>query len=264
MSIFSEIKSSLINRIETLEQRKINHLINKKRSIKYNGIDMTFFVPNALNRYRVKTFATKEPSTLDWIESFESDAVFWDVGANIGLYSIYAAKAKSAQVFAFEPSVFNLEFLAKNIHENQLQQKIVIFPLALSNNTGYNLFKMNNPVWGGALSAFGVDFNQYGKNFNTSFEYSILGLDADMAMNIFDLPSPDHLKIDVDGIEHIILAGATHLLRAVKSVLIEIDDSFLNQRKQSEEYLLDAGLILSKKHNLLEGGTQYNQIWIRT
>ena len=60
MSIFSKIKSSLINRMETLEQRKINHLINKKRSIKYNDIDMTFFVPNALNRYRVKTFATKE------------------------------------------------------------------------------------------------------------------------------------------------------------------------------------------------------------
>ena len=60
MSIFTKIKSSLINRMETLEQRKINHLINKKRSIKYNDIDMTFFVPNALNRYRVKTFATKE------------------------------------------------------------------------------------------------------------------------------------------------------------------------------------------------------------
>ena len=122
---------------------------------------------------------------------------------------------------------------------------------------------MNNPVWGGALSTFGVDFNQYGENFTTSFEYSILGLDADKAMNIFDLPSPDYLKIDVDGIEHIILAGATHLLRTVKSVLIEIYDSFVKQRKQSEEYLLDAGLILSKKHNLLEGGTQYNQIWIR-
>tara|TARA_B110000967_G_C18843679_1_gene540777 strand:- start:264 stop:434 length:171 start_codon:yes stop_codon:yes gene_type:complete len=46
--------------MEILEQRKINHLINKKHSIKYNDIDMTFFVPNALNRYIIKTFATKE------------------------------------------------------------------------------------------------------------------------------------------------------------------------------------------------------------
>ena len=60
MSIFTKIKSSLIYRMEILEQRKINHLINKKHSIKYNDIDMTFFVPNALNRYIIKTFATKE------------------------------------------------------------------------------------------------------------------------------------------------------------------------------------------------------------
>ena len=70
MSNNKKIKSSLIYRMEILEQRKINHLINKKHSIKYNDIDMTFFVPNALNRYRIKTFATKEPSTLNWIDSF--------------------------------------------------------------------------------------------------------------------------------------------------------------------------------------------------
>jgi FkbM family methyltransferase len=167
---------------------------------------MTFFVPNAFNRYRVKTFATKESSTLDWIDSFESDAVFWDVGANIGLYSIYAAKTKNAQVFAFEPSVFNLEFLAKNIYTNDLQQNISIFPLALSNKTDFNLFKMDNPIWGGALSAFGVDYDQSGGVFNTSFEYSIAGLSADRVMEVFKLPPPNHIKIDVDGIEHLILA----------------------------------------------------------
>ena len=263
MSIFTKIKSSLINRMEILEQRKINHLINKKHSIKYNDIDMTFFVPNALNRYRIKTFATKEPSTLNWIDSFEEGAIFWDIGANIGIYSTYAAKAKNAHVFAFEPSVFNLEFLAKNIHENELQQKIVIFPLALSNITSFNLFKMNNPVWGGALSAFGVDFDQFGESFDTTFEYSILGLSADKAINALNMPQPEYLKIDVDGIEHIILEGAINILKKVKGVLIEIDESFVNQREQSEKHLLDAGLIMSEKHILLENGAQYNQLWVR-
>ena len=40
-----------------------------------------------------------------------SGGVFVDIGANIGLYSIYAAKCRNIKVFAFEPSVFNLEFL---------------------------------------------------------------------------------------------------------------------------------------------------------
>jgi FkbM family methyltransferase len=263
MSIFTKIKSSLIYRMETLEQRIINRLINKKQRIKYNGIDMTFFAPNALIRYRIRTFAMKEPETLDWIDSFDNNAVVWDIGANIGLYSIYAAKKKNARVFAFEPSVFNLEFLAKNIHANQLQEKVVIFPLALSNITNFNLFKMNNPVWGGALSAFGVDFDQYGENFNTSFEYSILGLSADNAIGTFNILSPDYIKIDVDGIEHLILEGASHILKTVKSVLVEIDESFIEQSKQSEKYLLDAGLTLSEKHILLENSSQYNQLWIR-
>ncbi len=249
--------------METLEQRIINRLINKKQRIKHNGIDMTFFAPNALIRYRIRTFATKEPETLDWIDSFDSNAVVWDIGANIGLYSIYATKKKNARVFAFEPSVFNLEFLAKNIHANQLQEKVVIFPLALSNITNFNLFKMNNPVWGGALSAFGVDFDQYGEYFNTSFEYSILGLSADNAIGTFNILSPDYIKIDVDGIEHLILEGASHILKTVKSVLVEIDESFIEQSKQSEKYLLDAGLTLSEKHILLENSSQYNQLWIR-
>ena len=69
----------------------VQKIINKKRRIDYNDIDMVFFTPNSLCQYRVKSFSSKEPKTLDWIDSFEDNAVVWDVGANIGLYSIYAA-----------------------------------------------------------------------------------------------------------------------------------------------------------------------------
>jgi len=50
----------------------------------------------------------KEPDTLMWIDKIPEHSVFWDVGANVGLYSCYAAKARNCIVFAFEPSVFNL------------------------------------------------------------------------------------------------------------------------------------------------------------
>mgnify|MGYP001162554993 CR=1 FL=1 len=264
MNIFTKIKSVFVNRFNVLEQKIITRLISKKQSIKHNDIGMVFFIPNALSRYRVETFATKEPETLDWINSFKEDSVLWDIGANIGLYSIYAAKAKNARVFAFEPSVFNLEFLAKNIHANNLQNRIQIFPLALNDKTGFNLFKMNNPVWGGALSAFGVDYDQSGNAFKTSFEYSIAGLSANRAMEVFKLPVPNHIKIDVDGIEHLVLAGATVVLKKVDSVLIEIDESFEEQSQNSNKHLSDAGLILSNRHILNGAGDkQVNQLWIR-
>ena len=56
-----------------------------------------FFVPNQLLNSRVDTFFTKEPETLEWIQTFDKTKpiIFWDIGSNIGLYSIYAATIHS-------------------------------------------------------------------------------------------------------------------------------------------------------------------------
>ena len=103
---------------------------------------MAFSAPNALCRYRASSFATKEPETLDWIDALPSGAILWDIGANVGLYSVYAAIKRDTQVYAFEPSVFNLEQLERIIHLNKLQRRITIVPVALSERTGASLFKM--------------------------------------------------------------------------------------------------------------------------
>ena len=57
------------------------------------GKKLTFFVPNYLTEWRVDTYFSKEPETLEWIDNFEKkeNLIFWDIGANIGLYSIYNA-----------------------------------------------------------------------------------------------------------------------------------------------------------------------------
>ena len=250
-------------KITSFRDMLMQKIFKMKKCVSHNGINMTFFVPNTLCHYRVTTFSSKEPETLDWIDSFEEGVVVWDIGANIGIYSIYAAKARNAQVFAFEPSVFNLEFLAKNIHANGLQEKIKIFPLALSDQTDFNLFKMNAPVWGGALSAFGVDYDQAGGAFNTSFEYSIAGLSADKAREVFKMSQPNHIKIDVDGIEHLILSGAKKVLTQVDTVLVEIDEDFNEQSQDSKKYLSDAGLTLREKHTFDGLSSQSNQLWVR-
>ena len=53
----------------------------------YKNKKYKFFTPNRLNYDRAMTFLTKEPDTIEWIESFENEMVFWDVGANIGIFS---------------------------------------------------------------------------------------------------------------------------------------------------------------------------------
>jgi FkbM family methyltransferase len=241
----------------------IAQIMIKQKEILHQRHSLIFSVPNRLNLYRVETFATKEPETLEWIESLPSNSVLWDVGANIGLYSVYAAVARRCNVWAFEPSVFNLELLARNIALNKLQESICIVPIALSDQIGSSMFKMSNTQWGGALSTFGQNFDQDGKELRQVFEYQTLGLSIDDACVLLKIPQPQYLKMDVDGIEHLILSGGKNTLRLVDSVLIEINDKFVQQAEQCAAVLKSAGLILYRKCDLGVPG-QYNQWWIRS
>lgn len=230
--------------------------------VQHNGVRMTFATPNALCRYRAASFSTKEPETLKWVDEIPANAVLWDIGANVGLYSIYAAKARDCRVYAFEPSVFNLELLARNIHLNGEQQKIVIVPVALSDAIGPSLFKMSSTAWGGALSTFGQDFDQHGQTLQSVFEYQTMGLTMVDAHLLLQIPLPLYIKIDVDGIEHFILRGGAEVLKQVESVLIEINDDFAEQAEESSRLLKEAGLTLLRKSDI-EAGNQYNQWWVR-
>ena len=51
-------------------------------------ISLTLFIPNWICRFRADSFSTKEPETLEWIDESSDNGVFFDIGANIGLYYI--------------------------------------------------------------------------------------------------------------------------------------------------------------------------------
>ena len=59
----------------------------------------------------------------------------------MGLYSVYAAKKGKCTVCAFEPSVFNLELLARNMFLNDIQEQVTITPLSLSKHIGSSLMQ---------------------------------------------------------------------------------------------------------------------------
>ena len=245
-----------------INQVIIDTAMNHKGVVNYHSHKLFFAVPNELSRYRLDTFVSKEPETLEWIESIPMDSILWDVGANIGLYAIYAAKGRNCRVYAFEPSVFNLELLARNIFLNALQKQITIVPIALSDKVGTSLFKMSTTAWGGALSTFGQNFDQNGSILKNIFEYQIPGLTMDDTANLLGIPIPQFIKIDVDGIEHYILRGGVDVLSNVESVLIEINDEFPEQSEETTKYLKNAGLSLYRKCDL-GVPNQYNQWWVR-
>jgi FkbM family methyltransferase len=243
-------------------QRLLDSAMTRSRDVQYRSHRLTLAAPNALNNYRIDTFATKEPETLDWIDSIPKGAVLWDVGANVGLYSIYAAKARDCEVYAFEPSVFNLELLARNIFLNGVQQRVTICPFALSSASGVNSFRLSTTAWGGALSAFGASFDQNGAPLRNIFEYQIFGLAMADVVDLLNIPQPRYLKIDVDGIEHFILRGGRAVLATVESVLIEINDGFPEQADEATRLLVGAGLRCERKCDL-GVPNMFNQWWVR-
>lgn len=93
--------------------------------ITVNGKDLHFATPDARARWRVETLYTKEPDTIAWIERFEPNSVFWDVGANIGIYSLYAA-AFGHEVYAFEPDAGLFAALTSGV-DNSLA-RVLAFP----------------------------------------------------------------------------------------------------------------------------------------
>lgn len=232
---------------------------------------LRIYTPNWICRYRSNTFASKEPETIAWINAYGDQGAFFDIGANVGLYSLYFAETKPGAVYSFEPSVFNLALLAKNINLNKLTHKIKVLPLALAEKNSVADFSLTTTEEGGALSSFGVDYGYDGQALHKTCSYQTLGLSLDFMLDHKLLPEPPALiKLDVDGIEHLILAGAVKTLSRpeCRSVLVEVSENFALQREKVSSILRQCGFVLQAKERSLlvcagDFSDAYNQIWVK-
>ena len=246
------------------------------KSINVLDKEIKFFVPNQLLNWRVDTFFTKEPETLEWIDNFEKkeNLIFWDIGANIGLYSIYnSLKNPKSTTIAFEPSSSNLRVLTRNISINNLEKKIKVIPIPLTNKKNiFQEMKEGQFIEGGAMNSFGEKFDFEGKEFQTTMNYNLLGTTMNYFLENSILEIPDYIKIDVDGIEHLILEGGDKFLadQKIKSLSIEINENFKEQYEQVLDLMeKNKFRILHKKFNddfQLEGSKfnkTFNYIFVK-
>jgi FkbM family methyltransferase len=244
--------------------------MNQTKEIDHSGVKLKFAVPNSLSNARADSFSTKEPETLEWIDAMPEGSIVWDIGANVGIYSCYAAKRRNCRVFAFEPSVFNLELLARNVFLNRLTKRVTIVPLPLSDVLSLNSLNMTSTAWGGAMSTFGQSYGHDGKIMQKVFEFPTIGLSMVDAVESLNIPPPDYIKMDVDGIEHLVLKGGMPVLSTTKGVLIEINDKFNTQANEADLYLREAGFTFKEKRHAeyfdvdtTAARYTYNQIWVK-
>jgi FkbM family methyltransferase len=159
--------------------------------------------------------ASKEPWTYQWIRAaIRPGEVLYDIGANVGGYSLIAL-ARGAKVVAFEPHHENFRELCRNIGLNRLEANATLVPVALSDQRG----ALRNPTFSGAAGqSMTLEEGESGP-------VSIIADRLDDMRQDYQLPAPNHIKIDVDGFELKVLKGAqeTFASEQLRTCLIEVD-----------------------------------------
>jgi len=168
---------------------------------------------NEIEKWRMDTLLTKEPETIAWIDSF-TDGQFVDIGANIGLYSLYCAeKHPDMAVLAFEPFLKNYERLVENYQLNGFNN-IIAANVAIGNRNGLlKLRHVNEKVGSSGHQVNDCD----------GVSCACATLDAFKILSKFPL---HYIKIDTDGNEYDIIRNAHAVLAdpETRGVLIEVND----------------------------------------
>lgn len=184
--------------------------------IDYRDKKIKFHTSNTLTKWRAETLLSKEPCTIEWLNSMKKNAVFYDVGACIGSYSMIAA-ANGLDVYSFEPEPENFATLVKNFEINGHLSHAYAIAASDEKKAG-NLYVTK----GGA----GQSCHQFGEKSEYQERSIMKGCIAMPLDEMLDmgLPHPDYLKIDVDGFEPKVIKGAERILQnGLTSLLVEVN-----------------------------------------
>lgn len=194
---------------------------------------------------RAKNYSIKEPDTLDWLDRFEPESCYFDIGANIGQFSLYPAKkyGRQVEIYAFEPQSNNYYALNKNIYLNQLKDYITAYCVAISGESKFDKLYVPKFIPGGNRSQFGEE-SQEAMKVPTSHIQGMFGITLDDLCGKWGFPYPNYIKIDVDGIEISILRSATQVLKHpnLKSVIVELGTPI--EQQEAIAIMKQAGLEL--------------------
>lgn len=228
-------------RVEHIRERDTMIMLTKHGPI-------VFLADTGILKMRAETLLTKEPDTIAWLDAFDEGDVFWDIGANVGVYSLYAACArKASDILAFEPSPWNFATLVRSAELNGWNDRIAPYCLAISDQTRLDTLHMKNAFFGSAQCSFGEPVNQWGGRLDVAVEQAAIGFSVDRFIELFDPPFPNRIKVDVDGLDGAVARGMAQAVRdeRVKSILIEIDQARTGELDEVAAIMREGGLALT-------------------
>ena len=175
----------------------------------------TFVCSSPVEVSRARTLLTKEVGTVRWLESQVREGdVFYDIGANIGLYSVFAARRLHGRgrVYAFEPHLENAVSLLRNIQANGLDDLVTVVSSALHDHGGHLEFNYHSLEPGSSRSQLTHNVLPLGQVFEPVARELKAAVALDDLVGAGVIERPDLVKIDVDGNEPWILKGMRTLL----------------------------------------------------
>jgi FkbM family methyltransferase len=205
-------------------------------------------------------FDEEEPELLAWIDGFAPGETLWDIGAATGLFAIYAAR-RGIKVVAFEPKATSFGVLVEHLALNGLGDQVFPACVAFSDQTGTTHLALHQMAAGSGGNCIAGQPNQFGDR-DFMFNQGALAYRIDDFATAFGVAAPDHIKIDVDGVEGLILRGGPKTLASVRSVLIEVEgDNAAQAADRIDPPLTAAGL--TEDLSVRSAGSGRNRLYVR-
>jgi FkbM family methyltransferase len=231
-------------------------------TLDYPRHEVRLIVESSMERKWRAHSCAKEPWTVQWLEaSLREGSVLYDIGANVGAFSLIAARLCGSEgtVVAFEPGYASFARLCDNIVLNECQTIVMPVPLALGSQTGLGTLRYKSLHAGQSRHHFKeAGWVRMSASDSDRYYQPVLAMSLDDAVRQFQLPLPNHIKLDVDGRELNVLQGAAATLRSpgLESVLIEIDDTLTSD---AVSLMTDSGFHLAEKFKKVHD--EDTQVW---
>jgi FkbM family methyltransferase len=195
----------------TLAERASRSVTLKRRlPIEFGG-DPIFVSPASMLKFWSPKVTSVDPALVRWASEFVRPGdVVWDVGSNVGLFSLVAASVagKSGYVLAIEPDTFLVELMRRSVEAgSSARAEIAILPAAISDQFG--VVRLNVAARGRAANFIegAVGSTQTGGVRDRTV---VVAITLDWLYERF--PRPSVVKLDIEGAEVLALRGGEKLL----------------------------------------------------
>ena len=196
--------------------RELNHRIRyqfagKEIVVTVGDVERSFIVESYTEFVRYYTLMNEREILEDLVSELSRSDSFTDIGANVGVYSVYAdSQLKDNRIEAFEPHPANVQALNRNLDHNGIQARV--HECALADQEGELLLEPSGEDAGEGEHALTTDESESG------IEVDVQTLDGVVAEG--NASQPTVVKIDVEGAELDVIKGGRETLSSESCRLV--------------------------------------------